>query len=73
MELSPADPLVITATDEQFAALVSAKGGRTTTEGTAEHTLFEAMADLGWVKESTITANGIAWRLSGDGLKLANS
>jgi hypothetical protein len=55
----------------ELAALKTARGGRSTDFGTAEHELFEAMAERGLVKEVTFTGTGIAWRLSGQGLELA--
>lgn len=58
-------------TERERLLLHRARGGRSTTFGTAEHEAFEAMAEQGWVKEATLTDEGVAWRLSGDGLKYA--
>lgn len=58
-------------TSAELRALRVARGGFSTSKGTALHDLFEQMAERGWVKEATLTAGGVAWRLSGEGLELA--
>lgn len=72
MQPVPEPPLIVTASDAELRALRSAHGGRNTEEGTEIHDLFEAMAEKGWVKEVTLTAYGVAWKLTRDGIKLAH-
>lgn len=71
MEPIPDVPLFVIVTDEEMTALKAAKGGHITEYGTAEQELFEQLADRGWVQEVSETGAGMAWKLSGDGLKLA--
>lgn len=73
MELTPLEPLTIVASDQEVDALRSARGGRTTKMGTMDHALFTAMSFKGWVKEAMILGDGVAWRLTRDGLILADS
>ncbi|QUT04858.1 hypothetical protein KFK14_17760 [Sphingobium phenoxybenzoativorans] len=72
MQLVPEPPLIITASEAELRALRSAHGGRSTEEGTDLHAMFEAMAKKGWVKEVTLTGDGIAWKLTRDGIMLAH-
>jgi hypothetical protein len=57
--------------DEDVAALVLAKGGVETEHGTQMGKRFERLCELGYVKEATLTANGVAWRLSSRGAEIA--
>lgn len=58
-------------TELELAALRSARGGAATIHNTPEHARFEKMRDKGWVKVATPIDGGVAWRLSGDGLRYA--
>lgn len=58
-------------TDAERVALRLAIGGINTRTGTPAHDVYERLCDLGWVKEVTLTGDGVAWKLSGDGLSYA--
>lgn len=69
----PIEPLVIEVSDAERAALRSALGGITTTEGTPEHEVFKRMDDFGFVKEVMSPPGRTAWRLTRVGAEIANS
>jgi hypothetical protein len=58
-------------TQQDIADLKLAKGGVETEYGTEAAARYERLAELGYVKEVTLTDRGVAWKLSGDGLKIA--
>jgi hypothetical protein len=58
-------------TDAELTALRLAIGGITTRKGTPAHAVYERLDEEGWVKVVTLTDDGIAWKLSGDGISYA--
>lgn len=56
---------------EDLAALKLAKGGIECENGTKAGEHYERLCEMGYVKESTLTANGVAWHLTARGAEIA--
>lgn len=57
--------------EEDISALKLAKGGVECEYGTTLISRYERLCELGYVKEATLTANGVAWRLTTRGAEIA--
>lgn len=58
-------------TPEDIDALKLAKAGIECEHGTEAGKRYERLGELGYVKESTLTANGVAWHLTTRGAEIA--
>ena len=67
----PIEPLVVEVTDSERAALACTIGGHATADDSEEGRLFASLYERGLVKDVAMGPGWTAWKLSGDGLKLA--
>lgn len=58
---------------QQAEDLLLAKGGVETERGTVASLRYEELAEAGYIKEATLTENGVAWRLSSRGAAIVYS
>lgn len=57
--------------EEDIAALRLAKAGVECEHGTTLISTYERLYEMGYVKEASLTANGVAWRLTTRGAEIA--